>query len=259
MALSPWDTPPLLPILEEAGGVFTDYAGRRTGFGGSAVATNAALAAEVRSLLVAPAGRGASGLDLSALDFSKGNGLVTVVAQDARSGEVLMVAHADREALEKTIATGEMHYRSRTRGLWRKGETSGNTQRVVALALDCDGDAVLARVVPAGPACHTGDRTCFPAAPPGDALTALDRTIAERAGGSGDAKSWTKKLLADRNLRLKKLGEESAELVIALADGDSARAAEEAADLVYHTLAALRPLGLSLDDVRSVLAARAKS
>src|SRR3712207_6665705 len=79
-------------------------------------------------------------LDLSAVNFDKGGGLVTVVTQDARSGAVLMVAHADREALERTLATGEMHYRSRTRGLWHKGATSGNTQRVVSLALDCDGD-----------------------------------------------------------------------------------------------------------------------
>ena len=85
-------------------------------------------------------------LDLDALDFAKGNGLVTVVAQDARTGAVLMLAHADREALERTLATGEMHYRSRTRGLWHKGATSGNVQRVVSLAADCDGDAVRAEL-----------------------------------------------------------------------------------------------------------------
>src|SRR5687768_6544668 len=103
---------------------------------------------------------------LPELDFSKGDGLVTVVAQDARTGAVLMVAHADREALERTVTTGEMHYRSRTRGLWHKGETSGNVQRVVSLTADCDGDAVLARVIPAGPACHRGSTTCFGAAEP---------------------------------------------------------------------------------------------
>jgi phosphoribosyl-ATP pyrophosphohydrolase/phosphoribosyl-AMP cyclohydrolase len=127
-------------------------------------------------------------LDLQQLDFDKGNGLVTVVAQDAATGRVLMVAHADREALERTLATGEMHYRSRTRGLWHKGATSGNVQRVVALAADCDGDAVLARVVPAGPACHTGATSCFdqdataPGTGAGDPLAALDATIAARAG-----------------------------------------------------------------------------
>ena len=100
-------------------------------------------------------------LDLDALDFAKGGGTVTVVAQDARTGAVLMVAAADREALERTLATGEMHYRSRSRGLWHKGATSGNVQRVVSLHHDCDADAILARVWSDGPACHTGSRSCF--------------------------------------------------------------------------------------------------
>ncbi|HEX4932446.1 MAG TPA: phosphoribosyl-AMP cyclohydrolase, partial [Gemmatimonadaceae bacterium] len=95
------------------------------------------------------------------LDFEKGGGLVTVVTQDARTGAVLMIAHADREAVERTIESGEMHYRSRTRGAWHKGATSGNVQRVVSLSRDCDGDAILARVIPAGPACHTGATSCF--------------------------------------------------------------------------------------------------
>lgn len=200
-------------------------------------------------------------LDLDGLDFTKANGLVTVVTQDAASGRVLMVAHADREALERTLATGEMHYRSRTRGLWHKGATSGNTQRVVALVPDCDGDTVLARVIPAGPACHTGAAACFdaPGAQP-DALHAVDATIAARAGGAPplpSRPSYTVRLLQDRNLRLKKIGEEAAELVTACADGDRARAVEEAADLVYHALVALRAVGGSLDDVERVLAARA--
>jgi phosphoribosyl-ATP pyrophosphohydrolase/phosphoribosyl-AMP cyclohydrolase len=200
-------------------------------------------------------------LDLSKLDFSKGNGLVTVVTQDARSGDLLMVAHADREALERTLATGEMHYRSRTRGLWHKGATSGNVQRVVSLAADCDGDAVLARVEKAGPACHTGAETCFG---PGrlDALVALDATISERAAKApepGEKPSYTRRLLDDRNLRLKKIGEEAAELVTACADGDKARAVEEAADVLYHLLVAVRPLGITLDDVKQVLARRASS
>ena len=198
-------------------------------------------------------------LDLDALDFAKGGGLVTVVTQDATSGIVLMIAHADREALERTIATGEMHYRSRTRGLWHKGATSGNTQRVVSLSADCDSDAILARVAPAGPACHTGARSCFgEAAHAADALGALDRTIAQRAAEQGTAgKGYTRKLLADRNLRLKKLGEEAAELAVACADGDAPRATAEAADIIYHTLVALRALGLSLDAVRAELQSRA--
>jgi phosphoribosyl-ATP pyrophosphohydrolase/phosphoribosyl-AMP cyclohydrolase len=198
-------------------------------------------------------------LDVSSLNFEKGNGLVTVVTQDAHSGELLMVAHADREALERTLATGEMHYRSRSRGLWHKGATSGNTQKVVSLTPDCDRDAVLARVVKAGPACHTGAVSCFEVGP-ADALGALDATIAQRAAqapGTEEKPSYTRKLLDNRNLRLKKLGEEAAELVTACADGDRERAAEEAADLLYHLLVAVRPLGVDLDAIRGVLAARA--
>lgn len=200
-------------------------------------------------------------LDLDRLDFGKGGGLVTVVAQDARTGAVLMVAHADREALEKTLVSGDMHYRSRTRGLWRKGETSGNTQRVVELMADCDGDAVLARVIPAGPACHTGSISCFgDSALAAEVFAALDRTIAERihsADAPGERPSYTRKLLADRNLRLKKIGEEAAELVVALADEDREGIAEEGADLVYHALVALQAAGVSLSELRRVLGSRA--
>ena len=203
-------------------------------------------------------------MKLETLDFSKAGGLVTVVTQDARTGAVLMVAHADREALDRTLATGEMHYHSRTRGLWRKGATSGNVQRVVSLTPDCDGDAVLARVIPAGPACHTGSPTCF-GTPDGDGLTVevlarLDRVIAERAATpDGAGPSYTRRLLADRNTRLKKLGEECAELVTACADGDRSRAVSEAADLLYHTLVALRALDVSLDDLSAELGRRVGS
>jgi phosphoribosyl-ATP pyrophosphohydrolase/phosphoribosyl-AMP cyclohydrolase len=201
-------------------------------------------------------------LDLDALDFTKGQGLVTVVTQDAGTGVVLMVAHADREALEETLRTGEMHYRSRSRGLWHKGGTSGNVQRVVSLTADCDRDAVLARVVPAGPACHDGTTSCFrDTALASDALSALDVIIAQRAAApaaDGEQPSYTQKLLADRNLRLKKLGEEAVELATACVDLDRARAVEETADLVYHALVALRAVGGTLDDVRAVLASRAR-
>jgi phosphoribosyl-ATP pyrophosphohydrolase/phosphoribosyl-AMP cyclohydrolase len=198
-------------------------------------------------------------LDLSQLDFEKGAGVVTVIAQDARTGAVLMVAAADREAMERTLATGEMHYRSRTRGLWHKGATSGNVQRVVSLTPDCDGDAVLARVVSEGPACHTGQRSCFGDVALGaDALSALDATVASRAAAESDSgKSYTRRLLADRNLRLKKIGEEAAELVTACADGDLERAREETADVIYHALVALRAVGGSLADVQAVLERRA--
>lgn len=196
-------------------------------------------------------------LDLDALDFTKGNGLVTVVAQDALSGAVLMLAHADRGALEQTIATGEMHYRSRTRGLWHKGATSGNVQKVVSLVADCDGDAVLARVTSAGPACHTGARSCFgDAALRTDPVATVDAIIGDRMAAGDASSSYTRRLLDDRNLRLKKIGEEAAELVTACADGDADRASEETADLLYHALVALRSAGGSLADVQRVLAQR---
>ncbi len=194
-------------------------------------------------------------LDISSLDFSKGNGLVTVIAQDAVTGVVLMVAHADRAALETTVETGEMHYTSRTRGPWHKGATSGNTQRVVSLTADCDGDSVLARVIPAGPACHTGTLSCFGDGSSG-ALRDLNTIIESRATSPETGTSYTRRLLDDRNLRLKKLGEEASELAVACADSDAPRATEEAADLFYHVLVALRAVGVSLSDVQGALAAR---
>jgi phosphoribosyl-ATP pyrophosphohydrolase/phosphoribosyl-AMP cyclohydrolase len=211
-------------------------------------------------------------LDLDAVRFDKDGGTVVVVAQDAVTGRVLMVANADREALERTIDTGEMHYRSRTRGLWRKGATSGSVQKVVSLTLDCDGDTVLARVASAGPACHTGALSCFDDSAAPNVWSALAATIAlrnasvkEESGADAEAelrengkksRSYTRELLVDRNLRLKKIGEESAELVIACADGDAARSAEEAADLIYHVGVALEAVGSSLDDVSHVLQQR---
>lgn len=206
-------------------------------------------------------------LDLEAVDFDKSGGTVAVVAQHAITGAVLMVARADREALTRTIESGEMHYRSRSRGLWHKGATSGNTQRVISLTSDCDGDAILARVIPKGPACHSGAISCFgDIALAADALGALDSVIASRARklaastAREDEKpaSYTQRLLTDRNLRLKKLGEEVAELVLACADEDAGRATEEAADVVYHLLVALRGVGVTLADLRDSLARRLK-
>ena len=198
--------------------------------------------------------------DLDQLDFTKSGGLVTIVTQDVASGAVLMVAHADREALEQTLRTGEMHYRSRSRGLWHKGGTSGNVQRVVSLTADCDADAILARVVPAGPACHNGTTSCFrDEAVQADVFATLDATITARMQHTDEAnKSYTQRLLGDRNLRLKKLGEEAVELATACVEGDIERATEETADLLYHALVALRAVGGSLDGVRAVLSSRAK-
>src|SRR6266540_4376669 len=200
-------------------------------------------------------------LDIDALRFDGERRMVVVVAQDAVSGRVLMVAHADREALEQTLRTGEMHYRSRTRGLWHKGATSGNTQRVISLTADCDGDVVLARVVSAGPACHTGQPTCFGDGG-GSVFSALAAHIEERSASSdrkpGASPSYTQKLLGDRNLRLKKLGEEAAELVASCADADAARAAQEAADLIYHVGVALKGAGTSLDAAAAELFRRSE-
>jgi phosphoribosyl-AMP cyclohydrolase / phosphoribosyl-ATP pyrophosphohydrolase len=196
----------------------------------------------------------ASPADLDGLDFERGGGTVTMVVQDAVTGRVLMLAHADRAALERTLESGEMHFLSRRRGPWHKGATSGNVQRLVSLAVDCDGDAVLARVLPAGPACHSGEVSCF-AGQGGDELSRLDTVIAGRQA-SADAASYTARLLGDRNLRLKKLGEEAGELALACASGDAEAAAEEGADLLYHLLVAVRAAGLDLDALRRVLAAR---
>lgn len=188
--------------------------------------------------------------DLDRLDFARGNGLVTVVAQHARTGLVLMVGHASRDALERTLAERTLWLWSRSRRqLWRKGETSGARLALVGLSADCDGDAVLALVIPEGPVCHTGARACFPAGP---TLDALDRTLAERAAAAPTA-SYTAGLFADRNRRLKKIGEEAAEFVQAAALGQRDAVAAEAADLLFHLLVAARAEGADLDDLLRVL------
>lgn len=190
--------------------------------------------------------------DVDRLDFGGGEGVVPVVAQDATTGRVLMVAWADREALRRTLESGEMWYRSRSRGLWHKGETSGNVQRVVLLVADCDADTVLALVEPAGPACHTGSPSCFPAGP---VLPSLADLLRQRRDDD-PAGSHTARLLGDRNLRLKKLGEETAELVAALAEEDGGRMVEEAADVVYHVLVACLAAGVEPEAVLGALRRR---
>jgi len=190
---------------------------------------------------------------LDALDFAKAGGLVPVITQHAHTGEVLMLAYANREALERTLSEGVMWYWSRSRSaLWRKGDTSGNVQRLVALQPDCDGDTVIARVLPTGPSCHTGQWSCFDAAP---TLAGLDHTIARRASAPASG-SYTQKLLGDANLRLKKLGEEAVELAVACERGEQERVAEEAADLVYHALVACRAAGVGLERILAALETR---
>jgi phosphoribosyl-ATP pyrophosphohydrolase/phosphoribosyl-AMP cyclohydrolase len=195
-----------------------------------------------------------------AISFDE-RGLVACVIQDWASGEVLTLAYMNREALERTRATGELHLYSRSRDeLWHKGATSGNTQAVRALRLDCDGDAVLALVEPAGPACHTGERTCFyrgelePAAPH-EVLPGLERTIAERAAAPA-AGSYTAQLLADPPFVGEKVQEEAEEVARAAREETDERVAEEAADVLYHLAVLLRSRGLSLADAGEVLRAR---
>ena len=181
-------------------------------------------------------------------------GLVPCVAQDAESGEVLTLAYANAEALKLTVETGELHFFSRSRGkLWRKGEESGHVLKLVQLRIDCDGDAVLALVEPTGPACHTGERSCFyrelggsasvevdapavpgePAPVPHEALAILRRTLLSRAAERPEG-SYTVTLLDDPKLIGEKVEEEAEEVVRAAREESDERVAEEAADLLYH-------------------------
>jgi phosphoribosyl-AMP cyclohydrolase / phosphoribosyl-ATP pyrophosphohydrolase len=189
------------------------------------------------------------------------SGLVPCIVQDWASGEVLTLAYANAEAVERTRATGELHLWSRSRGeLWHKGATSGNVQRVRALRLDCDGDALLALVEPAGPACHTGARTCFftgdlePPAPH-EVLPGLERTLAERAA-ERPAGSYTVELLDDPARIGEKVREEAEEVARAAREESDARVDEEAADVLYHLLVLLHARGRALADAGEVLVAR---
>src|SRR5215218_10037106 len=166
-------------------------------------------------------------------------GLVPVIVQDWRSGEVLTLAYANEEAIRRTRESGELHLFSRSRQeQWHKGATSGNTQAVRALRLDCDGDALLALVEPAGPACHTGERTCFhngelePPAPH-EALPMLERTLAERAAERPEG-SYTVELLDDPPRIGAKVREEAEEVARAAREEGDDRVDEEAADVLYH-------------------------
>ena len=184
-------------------------------------------------------------------------GLVPAIVQDANGGEVLMLAYMNREALELTVETGVAHYYSRSRGkLWRKGETSNNTQDLVAARLDCDADTVLFRVMQQGPACHTGVRTCFGDAGAG-VLAKLHATLRERKQTSGQASklSYTQKLLADAELVAAKLREETEEVITA-PDRDNLR--WECADLLYHLLVRMVAEDITPDDVFAELRGRMK-
>ena len=189
------------------------------------------------------------------------NGLVCVVAQDWTSGDVLMVAWANAEAVERTRATGFAHFWSRSRNaLWMKGETSGNRLRVREARADCDRDTVLLLVQPEGPACHEGTRTCFGDAPGAlpAVLDELGRVFAQRAASPREG-SYTSKLLAGgRDRILKKIGEEATEVVLAAKGESDERLAEEAADLLFHLQLALHERGVPVARVLEVLRERRK-
>jgi phosphoribosyl-ATP pyrophosphohydrolase/phosphoribosyl-AMP cyclohydrolase len=187
-------------------------------------------------------------------------GLAPCVVQDWRTGEVLTLAYMNADALERTRATGEAHFWSRSRGeLWHKGATSGHVQRVRALRYDCDADALVALVEPAGPACHTGERTCFHRGDrelaPHEALPALERTIAGRRGAD-PAASYTARLLADPERIGLKVREEAEEVARAARDESDLRVREEAADVLYHLGVLLAARGLSYADAFEELGER---
>jgi phosphoribosyl-AMP cyclohydrolase / phosphoribosyl-ATP pyrophosphohydrolase len=203
-------------------------------------------------------------------------GLVPCVVQDFASGEVLMFAYMSARSLEMTLETGDLHFHSRSRDeLWMKGETSGNLMHLRQLRYDCDGDALVALVDPAGPACHTGERSCFyrevlgsasprKDAPPApgepfpvthEALALLERTIRHRALQRPDG-SYTVKLLDDRELIGEKVEEEAEEVARAAREETDERVAEEAADLLYHLSVLLASRGVSQAKVMEVLNAR---
>ncbi len=200
-------------------------------------------------------------LDPDAIAFDE-RGLVPCIVQDWRTGEVLTLAYMNREALDRTRESGETWFWSRSREeLWHKGETSGNVQAVRELRYDCDADAVLALVEPSGPACHTGERTCFHngdlAPAPHEALPALERTIADRATAPAAASgSYTATLLADPPHIGEKVQEEAEEVARAAAEESDDRVADEAADVLYHLGVLLASRGLHFSDAFEALNGR---
>lgn len=201
-------------------------------------------------------------IDPAAVKFDE-HGLVPAIVQDASTREVLTLAYMNRESLARTIETGETWFWSRSRNeLWHKGATSGNTQQVVNLTTDCDGDALVVLVHPAGPACHTGARSCFAveydSEHPGGLLHELYALIQSRQKQRPEGSYTT--YLFDKGLDkiLKKVGEESAETIIAAKNDDPKQLVAETADLLYHLLVMLAAREINLDEVRVELARRRK-
>ena len=198
-------------------------------------------------------------LAIQSLKFDE-RGLIPAIVQDARTREVLTLAYMNEQSLARTIETGQTWFWSRSRNeLWHKGETSGNTQTVVALHTDCDDDALVVLVTPAGPACHTGARSCFDSAPPDDLGLLLDKLyelIESRERERPEGSYTTYLFNSGLDKILKKVGEESAETIIAAKNEDRVRLTAEVADLVYHLLVLLVARGVSLDQIRDELASR---
>ena len=199
-------------------------------------------------------------MNIDDLKFGE-RGLIPAIVQDARTREVLTLAYMNAESLARTIETGQTWFWSRSRnGLWHKGETSGNTQSVVSLHSDCDKDAIVVLVNPAGPACHTGARSCFDSTAAdkdiglllNDLYTLIESRERERPEGSYTTYLFNSGL----DKILKKVGEESAETIIAAKNEDRVRLTAEVADLVYHLLVLLVARGVSLDEIRAELASR---
>ncbi len=199
-----------------------------------------------------------SHINLDEIKFDE-RGLVPAIVQNAKTREVLTLAYMNAESLARTIETSETWFWSRSRNeLWHKGETSGNTQHVVSLALDCDRDAIIVLVDPAGPACHTGAVSCFetPAVQNESLLTRLYELIQSRER-ERPAGSYTTYLFEEGlDKILKKLGEESAETIIAAKNDDRARLVSEVSDLVYHLLVLLVTRGVTLEEVANELEQR---
>ncbi len=191
-----------------------------------------------------------------------GKGLIPAIVQDASTREVLTLAYMNRESLARTIETRETWFWSRSRNeLWHKGETSGNTQEVVDLVADCDGDAIVVLVKPAGPACHTGARSCFDLKQDEDlagVLTQLYKLIESRERERPEGSYTTYLFNQGIDKILKKVGEESAETIIAAKNEEKKPLVSEAADLIYHLLVLLVARGVSLDQVREELVLRRK-
>ena len=205
------------------------------------------------------------------IDWNK-NPLIPAIAQDASSNEVLMLAYVNKEALELTLSTGYAHYFSRSKQrIWKKGESSGHTQEIVDVLIDCDGDTIVLKINQEGVACHTGRRSCFFTSIKDNkeilskevdidsiysVVDTLYHTILERKNAPKEQKSWTKKLLDDKELLLSKIREEADEVCVAIDKESDEQVIYESADLLYHTLVGLGYREVSPDRVKQELARR---